>query len=91
MTSLSPRLYNRRLGSCKEDARAWRYSDLRQIKIESPTSIELVSYEDQKRMFGRDRVFKFKAIEGGASQRTLPFSIETSHITFKVSWQSPDD
>jgi hypothetical protein len=49
----------------KEDARAWRYSDLRQIKIESPTSIELVSYEDQKRMLGRDRVFKFKAIEGG--------------------------
>src|SRR5262245_1240715 len=48
----------------KEDARVWRYSDLRQIKIGSPTSIELVSYEDQKRMLGRDRAFKFKAIEG---------------------------
>jgi hypothetical protein len=48
----------------KEDARAWRYTDLRQIKIESPKSIELVSYEDQKRMLGRDRVFKFKALEG---------------------------
>ena len=48
----------------KEDARAWRYTDLRQIKIESSTRIELVSYEDQKRMLGRDRVFKFKALEG---------------------------
>ncbi|HEY9435204.1 MAG TPA: hypothetical protein VI260_27425 [Blastocatellia bacterium] len=48
----------------KEDARAWRYTDLRQIKIELPKSIELVSYEDQKRMLGRDRVFKFKALEG---------------------------
>jgi hypothetical protein len=48
----------------KEDARAWLYTDLRQIKIESSTRIELVSYEDQKRMLGRDRVFKFKALEG---------------------------
>jgi hypothetical protein len=48
----------------EDDARTWRYTDLRQIKIESPTSIELVSYEDQKRMLGRDRVIKFKVIGG---------------------------
>ncbi len=48
----------------KKDARSWRYTDLRQIKIESPVSIELESYEDQKRMLGRDRVFKFRALEG---------------------------
>ena len=48
----------------KKDMRVWRYSDLRQIKIESPTSIELASYEDQTRMLGRDRVFKFKELEG---------------------------
>src|SRR5262245_532524 len=48
----------------KEDARIWRYADLRQIKFQSPTSIELMSYEDQNRMLGRDRVFKFKVLEG---------------------------
>src|SRR5262249_46377416 len=48
----------------KEDARSWSYTDLRQIKIDLPTSIELVSYEDQKLILGRDRVFKFKVLEG---------------------------
>lgn len=48
----------------KKDARSWRYTDLRQIKIKSPASIELAGYEDQKRMIGRDRVFKFKTLEG---------------------------
>jgi len=60
----------------KKDARAWRYSDLRQIKIESPTSIEFVSYEDQKRMLGRDRVFKFKALEGEITSEISALLVE---------------
>lgn len=60
----------------KEDARAWRYTDLRQIKIESTTSIELVSYEDQKRMLGRDRVFKFKALEGEITSEISALLVE---------------
>jgi hypothetical protein len=47
-----------------KDARAWQYADLQEIKIESPTSIELVSHEDQRLQLGRDRVFKFKLLEG---------------------------
>jgi hypothetical protein len=48
----------------KKDSRTWSYAELKQIKVESPTRIELVSYEDQKRMMGRDRIFKFKVLEG---------------------------
>ncbi len=48
----------------KGEARAWRYDELRQIKVESPRRIELVSYEDQKWKLGLDRVFKFKVLEG---------------------------
>lgn len=60
----------------KEDARAWRYTDLRQIKIESPTRIELAPYEDQKRMLGRDRVFKFKALEGEITSEISALLVE---------------
>ncbi len=60
----------------KEDARTWRYTDLRQIKIESPTSIELVSYEDQKRMLGRDRVFKFRVLEGEITSEISALLVE---------------
>jgi hypothetical protein len=51
----------------KEDARVWRYEDIRQIKIQSPTRLEITSYEDQKRMLGRDRIFKFKLLVGQIS------------------------
>jgi hypothetical protein len=46
------------------ESHAWRYDELRQIKVESPRRIELVSYEDQKWKLGLDRVFKFKVLEG---------------------------
>jgi hypothetical protein len=48
----------------KGESRAWRYDELRQIKVESPQRIELVSYEDQKWKLGLDRIFKFKVLEG---------------------------
>ena len=60
----------------KEDARTWRYADLRQIKIQSPNSIELVSYEDQKRMMNRDRVFKFKVLEGEITSEISALLVE---------------
>ncbi len=48
----------------KEDSRSWKYEDVRQIKVDSPTALEIVSYEDQKRLLGRDRIFKFKLLQG---------------------------
>jgi hypothetical protein len=48
----------------KDHSRTWRYTDLRQIKVESSKQLELVSYEDQKWRAGLDRVFKFKLLEG---------------------------
>lgn len=46
------------------ESRAWRYDELRQIKIESTRRIELVTYEDQKWKLGIDRIYKFKILEG---------------------------
>ena len=60
----------------KQDARTWRYDELRQIKIESPTEIKLVSYEDQKQMLGRDRVFKFKVLAKEITPEISAFLME---------------
>jgi hypothetical protein len=50
--------------SRKNESRSWRYTDIQQIKIESPTELEILTYEDQRRMLGRDRIFRFRLLEG---------------------------
>src|SRR5262245_60266229 len=50
--------------SQKNESRSWRYKDIQQIKIESPTEIEILTYEDQRQMLGRDRIFRFRLLEG---------------------------
>ncbi len=48
----------------KNESRVWRYNELQQITVGSPTEIVLKSYEDQKRMLGLDRVYKFNLLDG---------------------------
>lgn len=51
----------------KKDAQSWQYTELRQLKVLSPISLELVTYDDQPRMAGRDRIFKFTLLSGQIS------------------------
>lgn len=48
----------------KRDAQTWEYREIRQLIVVSPIELELATYEDQPRMIGRDRVFKFRLLEG---------------------------
>ena len=48
----------------KRDAHIWEYREIRQFTVVSPVELELATYEDQKRMIGRDRIFKFRLLEG---------------------------
>ena len=48
----------------KKDAQSWQYTELRQLKVFSSVSLELVTYEDQTRLVGRDRIFKFMLLSG---------------------------
>lgn len=48
----------------KNESRSWPYKDIQQIKIESPTVLEILTYEDQRQMLGRDRIFRFRLLEG---------------------------
>jgi hypothetical protein len=48
----------------EEDARQWKFTDIQSIKAIAPNSIEIFTYEDQKRLFGRDRIWKFRLLKG---------------------------
>jgi len=48
----------------ESDTRAWNWTDIRQLRVESPRELSLVTYEDQKRFIGRDRVFHFRLTDG---------------------------
>jgi len=42
-----------------KDSRKWRYEEIRTLEVKSPTEISVVTYEDQKRWVGKDKVFEF--------------------------------
>lgn len=48
----------------RQDARSWRYTDLQGIKVLAPGEIELATFEDQRRLLGRDRFFHFRLLQG---------------------------
>jgi hypothetical protein len=48
----------------EKHARAWRYDELQQVKVESKTKLELLTYEDEKLLLGRDRTLRFKLLDG---------------------------
>ena len=69
----------------KEDARVWRYIDIRQIKVKSPTTLAITSYEDQKRMLGRDRIFKFKLLDVQISPEVSALLVEKAKYPVATS------
>jgi hypothetical protein len=48
----------------EQHARAWPYVELQQIKVAAKTRLELLTYEDEMRLAGRDREWKFKLLAG---------------------------
>jgi hypothetical protein len=62
--------------SHKEDGRKWSFEELRMIKISSPSELSLVTYEDQERFLGKDRIFEFTLMEG-RSNRASALSCST--------------
>jgi hypothetical protein len=48
----------------KKHARSWPYAEIQQLKIISPTKLEITTYEDSRLLLGRDRDFSFKLLEG---------------------------
>ncbi len=64
----------------KRDARIWEYVEIRQLTVVSPVEMELATYEDQERLAGRDRIFKFKLLEGRITPEISALLLEkTTH------------
>ena len=59
--------------SHKKDARVWKYEDIQQLGLLSPKKISLLTYEDQRLEFGKDKIFNFQLAEGTISQSLWTF------------------
>src|SRR4051794_18004086 len=43
----------------RKDTRVWRYEDVQQLGLLSPKKISVLTYEDRKIEFGKDKSFNF--------------------------------
>lgn len=50
-----------------KDSRKWSFNDIHTVEIKSPTEISIITYEDQKRWAGKDKVFEFFLLEQKAT------------------------
>ena len=61
----------------KGDSRKWSFDEIRLLRVESPTEISILTYEDQKRYIGRDRTFSFRLVDGKVNGDFSAFLIAT--------------
>ena len=57
----------------KKHARVWKYQDIQQLGLLDPKVISVLTYEDQKYKFGKDRGFRFQVTEGEVSPALWTF------------------
>ncbi len=72
----------------KRDARIWEYIEIRQLTVVSPVEMELATYEDQQRLAGRDRIFKFRLLEGRITPEISALLLEKTTLVTSVPPQS---
>ena len=61
----------------KDDVRSWSYEDVKQLQIQSPTRIRVLTYEDQGKLrFGADRSFQFEVVGGTVSSELVTFLMD---------------
>ena len=61
-----------------KDARKWKFEEIRILEVKSSTRISLITYEDQKRWLGKDKVFEFTLLDKKADQELSTFL--SSHV-----------
>ncbi len=61
-----------------KDSRTWKFEEIRTLEIKSPTEISVVTYEDQKRWAGKDKVFEFTLLDKKATPELSVFLL--SHV-----------
>ncbi len=59
--------------SHKKDARVWKYEDIQQLGLLSPKKISILTYEDRRFEFGKDKIFNFQLTEATVSESLWSF------------------
>ena len=54
-------------GKGQKHSRTWKYEDIQQLEL-SPSTIRILTYEDQKWVLGRDRDYEFIALPPGFAE-----------------------
>ena len=62
-----------------KDGRKWKFQEIQTIEVKSPTQISLITYEDQKRYFGKDRAFEFELLSEKVKPELSAFLL--AHVT----------
>ena len=57
----------------KDHARKWTYTDIKMIKLVSPTQLTVLTYESRLLTLGRDETFDFKVLKGELSKDLSDF------------------
>jgi hypothetical protein len=61
-----------------KDGRRWNFDQIQTLEVKSPTEISIVTYEDQKRWAGKDKVFTFTLLDKKATPELSAFLL--SHV-----------
>lgn len=56
----------------RKDRRSWKFDEIQQLKLETDR-IEILTYKDQKWQFGKDKIYRFKILEGAIDAPTSEF------------------
>ena len=60
----------------KDHARSWTYTDIKMIKLVTPTEIKVLTYERRRLKLGLDETFQFKVLTGELSRNLNDFLLE---------------
>jgi hypothetical protein len=58
-------------GKHRDHSRVWKYSDIQQLEL-TETTLRVLTYEDRKREFGRDREFVFDELPRNFAKSVYP-------------------
>jgi len=70
-------------------AREWVYADIQQLSL-SDSELRILTYEDQKWQFGRDRDFVFDRLPEGMTQQVYPLLTRSLEQRFIAQLADPD-
>ena len=58
-------------GKHKQHSRTWKYDDIQELQL-GPDTLRIVTYEDNRRQLGRDRVYLFDKLPAEVATRWYP-------------------